>query len=56
MNKLKGRSLISITDYSKEEIIHILDLAEEFEKNHRQKILDGYVVGSLFLNLQHVLA
>jgi aspartate carbamoyltransferase catalytic subunit len=48
MNKLKGRSLISITDYSKEEIIHILDLAEEFEKNHRQKILDGYVVGSLF--------
>lgn len=48
MNRLKGRSLISITDYSKEEIIHILDLAEEFEKNHRQNILDGYVIGSLF--------
>ncbi|HJN06176.1 MAG TPA: aspartate carbamoyltransferase [Bacteroidales bacterium] len=48
MNDLKGRSLVSITDYSKEEIIHILDLAEEFEKNHRQNILDGYVIGSLF--------
>lgn len=48
MNNLKGRSLVSITDYSKEEIIHILDLAEGFEKNHRQNILKGYVIGSLF--------
>ncbi len=48
MNELIGRSLVSITDYSKEEIIHILDLAEEFEKNHRQRILDSYVVSSLF--------
>lgn len=48
MNKIKGRSLVSITDYSKEEMIHILDLAEGFEKNHRQNILDGYVIGSLF--------
>lgn len=48
MNDLKGRSLVSITDYSKEEIIHILDLAEEFEKDHRQKILDKYVIASLF--------
>ncbi len=48
MNELKGRSLVSITDYTKEEIIHILDMAEEFEKNQRQKILDGYVISSLF--------
>ncbi len=48
MKELVGRSLVSITDYSKEEIIYILDLAEEFEKNQRQKILDGYVVSSLF--------
>ncbi len=45
---LKGRSLVSITDYSKDEIIQILDLAEEFEKNQRQKILDQYVIASLF--------
>lgn len=48
MNDLKGRSLVSITDYSKEEIIHILNLAEGFEKDYRQNILDGYVIGSLF--------
>ncbi|MBC8319521.1 MAG: aspartate carbamoyltransferase [Bacteroidetes bacterium] len=48
MNMLKGRSLVSITDYSKDEIIQILDLAEEFEKNQRQKILDQYVIASLF--------
>ncbi len=48
MNNIKGRSLVSITDYSMEEMIHILDLAEGFEKNHRQNILDGYVIGSLF--------
>ena len=45
---MKGRSLISITDYSKEDILKILDLAEEFEKKPRQNILNGYVIASLF--------
>ena len=48
MINLKGRSLVSITDYSKEEILRILDIAEEFEINQRQNILNGYVIGSLF--------
>lgn len=48
MSKLKGRSLVSITDYSKEEILRILDIAEEFEKNQRQNILSNYVIASLF--------
>lgn len=48
MTNLVGRSLISITDYNREEILHILDLAEDFEKNQRQKILDSYVISSLF--------
>ena len=48
MSNLKGRSLVSITDYSKEEIIQILDLAEEFEKDQRQQILNKHVVASLF--------
>ncbi len=48
MSKLKGKSLISITDYSKEEILQVLDIAEEFEKNVRQKLLDQHVVASLF--------
>lgn len=45
MNK---RSLVSISDYSKEEILNVLKLAQEFEKNPNQKLLDGKVVASLF--------
>lgn len=45
---LKNRNLISISDYSKEEYLKILDLAEEFEKNPRQDILKDYVIASLF--------
>jgi aspartate carbamoyltransferase catalytic subunit len=45
---MKGKSLISINDYSKDEQIKILDLASHFEKNPTQKILDGYVVATLF--------
>jgi len=45
---MKNKSLISINDYSKEEQIQILDLAEEFEKNPRQKILENYVIATLF--------
>jgi aspartate carbamoyltransferase catalytic subunit len=48
MINIKGRSLVSITDYSKEEIIHILDLAEDFEKDQRQQILDKHVIASIF--------
>jgi aspartate carbamoyltransferase catalytic subunit len=45
---MKNRSLVSINDYSKEEIIQILDFAEEFEKNPRQDRLKGKVIASLF--------
>jgi len=48
MSNIKGKSLISITDYSKEDILHILDIAEGFEKDQRQKLLDQYVIASLF--------
>ena len=45
---MKSKSLVSIDDYSKEEQLRILDLAGQFEKNPVQKILDGYVVATLF--------
>lgn len=45
---MKNRSLISITDYTKEEYLNILDLAEKFEKNPVQKIADGKVIATLF--------
>ena len=45
---MKNRNLISITDFSKEEYIQILDLAEGFEKQPVQDIAHGKVVATLF--------
>ncbi|MBK3518135.1 aspartate carbamoyltransferase [Carboxylicivirga marina] len=45
---MKDKSLVSITDFSKEEILRIVELAAEFEANPNQKLLDGKVVSSLF--------
>lgn len=45
---MKNRSLISINDYSREEYIKVLDIAEGFEENPRQKILENYVIATLF--------
>lgn len=43
MNKL-----VSISDCSKEDILHIVDLAEQFEKNPNPHLLDGKLVATLF--------
>lgn len=43
-----GKSLVSIIDYTKDEYLEILDLAAKFEKQPKQKILEGYVVATLF--------
>ena len=48
MSTLKGRNLISITDFSKEEYIEVLDIAEGFEANPKQHILSDKVVATLF--------
>ncbi|MDY0078745.1 MAG: aspartate carbamoyltransferase [Bacteroidales bacterium] len=45
---MKDRSLVSINDYSREEIIKILDIAAEFEQNPHQNLLKGRVIASLF--------
>ena len=45
---MKKKDLISITDYSKEDYLSILELAAEFEKNPNQRLLEGKVVASLF--------
>lgn len=45
---LAGKSLISITDYSKNDWLAILSLAEKFEQNPPGNILQGKVVASLF--------
>jgi aspartate carbamoyltransferase catalytic subunit len=45
---MKNRSLVSIDDLSTPEIIQILDLASEFEKNPIQKLLEDKVIATLF--------
>ncbi len=45
---MKNKSLVSINDFSREEHIRILELAGAFEKNPKQRILEDYVVATLF--------
>ncbi|NCC72309.1 MAG: aspartate carbamoyltransferase [Sphingobacteriia bacterium] len=45
---MKNRNLISINDFSKEEQLRILELAAEFEQQPTQKILENFVVATLF--------
>ena len=45
---MKNKSLISINDYTPDELLKIIDLAEEFEKNPIQDILKGKVIATLF--------
>jgi len=45
---MKYKSLVSIDDLSTEEVLKILDLSEEFEKEPINKLLDGKVVATLF--------
>ena len=42
------KDLISITDYTKEEYLRIMELAADFEKNPNLDLLKGKVVDSLF--------
>ncbi len=45
---MKNRSLVSISDYTKEDIIHILDLATHFENTPEPTLLENKVIASLF--------
>jgi aspartate carbamoyltransferase catalytic subunit len=45
---MNNNSLVSIFDYSKEEILEVLRIASDFEKNPNQNLLEGKIVASLF--------
>ena len=45
---MKNKSLVSITDYSKEDILRILEIAKEFDKNPNRRLLEGKVCATLF--------
>lgn len=43
-----NKSLISITDYSKEELLHLIDLATYFEEHPEPELLKNKIIASLF--------
>lgn len=45
---MKGKNLISISDFSKDEYLRVLDVARQFELNPNQPLLRNHVVASLF--------
>jgi aspartate carbamoyltransferase catalytic subunit len=46
--KLKNKNIISIADLSKEEILHILSLAENLKDTPQPHLLEGSILGSCF--------
>lgn len=48
MRSFKGRSIISIKDFTKDEIISILETAKKIEKRKSKTLLQGYNMASLF--------
>ncbi|MDR1055153.1 MAG: aspartate carbamoyltransferase [Prevotellaceae bacterium] len=46
--KNRPKSLISINDFTKDEILKVLELTAKFEENPDQNLLEGKVVGSIF--------
>lgn len=45
---MKQESLVSITDFSKEEILDLLEKTRRFEENPDRKVLEGKVIATLF--------
>jgi len=42
---MKDKNLVSITDFTKEQYLRILDIASAFEKNSNPNLLNDHVVG-----------
>ena len=45
---MQNRSLVSITDYNRDDYLEVLERAAEFEKNPRQNLLPDKLVATLF--------
>ena len=45
---MSNNSLVSISDFSKDEILELLEDARRFEENPNQNLLSGKVVATLF--------
>ena len=44
------KNLVSINDFSRDEILKIMDLAARFEADPHQQVLAGKVIASLFFD------
>lgn len=45
---MTNKSLVSITDYTKDDILRILDLSKKFDENPNQRLLEGKVCATIF--------
>ncbi len=45
---MRKESLVSITDYSKEQILDLLEKTKKFEANPNRRVLEGKVIATLF--------
>ena len=45
---MKSKSLVSIEQYTKEDILRILEIAKKFEENPNRRLLEGKVAATLF--------
>ena len=45
---MESRSLVTIARHSKEKLLYLIEMAQEFEKNPNRKLLEGKVVATLF--------
>jgi len=48
MANLKNKDIIYAQDLSKEEILKIIDVANDFKKKNKPKLLDGKIIATLF--------
>ena len=48
MSSFKNRDIISINDFSKADILHVLKTAEKFEKIKKSSLLKGKILATLF--------
>lgn len=51
---MNSKSLVSIDDISRDEILQLLESARHFEENPNRRLLEGKVVATLFSNHPHV--
>ena len=45
---MENRSLVTLADHSKEKIMYLIRMAQEFEKHPNRKILNGKIAATLF--------